>query len=87
MNEFDDDLPEEVPDFDSEKDEDDESPIKRELLTIRLFKEAVKKARGNEGDRLIILPSSTPGSMLTTTTTLKWRKHRKTSLVLGEQKK
>lgn len=87
MNEFDDDLPEEVPDFDSEKDEDDESPIKRELLTIRLFKEAVKKARGNEGDRSIIILSSTPGSMLTTTTTLKWRKHRKTSLVLGEQKK
>ncbi|MBD2521747.1 type I-D CRISPR-associated protein Cas10d/Csc3 [Nostoc sp. FACHB-133] len=53
MNEFDDDLPEEVPDFDSEKDEDDESPIKRELLTIRLFKEAVKKAKGNEGDRIL----------------------------------
>ncbi|QMS89506.1 type I-D CRISPR-associated protein Cas10d/Csc3 [Nostoc edaphicum CCNP1411] len=53
MNEFDDDLPEEVPDFDSAKDEDDESPVKRELLTIRLFKEAVKKAKGNEGDRIL----------------------------------
>jgi hypothetical protein len=46
MNEFDDDLPQEAPDFDSGKDEDDESPVKRELLTIRLFKEAVKKAKG-----------------------------------------
>lgn len=53
MNEFDDDLPEEVPDFDLGKDEDDESPAKRELLTIRLFKEAVKKAKGNEGDRIL----------------------------------
>lgn len=53
MSEFDDDLPEEVPDFDSGKDEDDESPVKRELLTIRLFKEAVKKAKGNEGDRIL----------------------------------
>jgi CRISPR-associated protein Csc3 len=53
MNEFDDDLPEEVPDFDSGKDEDDELPIKRELITIRLFKEAVKKAKGNEGDRIL----------------------------------
>ncbi|MEH2007795.1 type I-D CRISPR-associated protein Cas10d/Csc3 [Nostoc sp.] len=53
MNEFDDDLPEEVPDFDSGKDEDDESPVKRELLTIRLFKEAVKKAKGNAGDRIL----------------------------------
>ncbi|MEH1792749.1 type I-D CRISPR-associated protein Cas10d/Csc3 [Nostoc sp.] len=53
MNEFDDNLPEEVPDFDSGKDEDDESPIKRELLTIRLFKEAVKKTKGNEGDRIL----------------------------------
>ncbi|MEH1897578.1 MAG: type I-D CRISPR-associated protein Cas10d/Csc3 [Nostoc sp.] len=53
MDEFDDNLPEEVPDFDSGKDEDDESPIKRELLTIRLFKEAVKKTKGNEGDRIL----------------------------------
>jgi CRISPR-associated protein Csc3 len=53
MNEFDDDLPEEVPDFDSAKDEDDESPVKRELLTIQLFKEAVKKTKGNEGDRIL----------------------------------
>ncbi|MBD2361809.1 type I-D CRISPR-associated protein Cas10d/Csc3 [Anabaena minutissima FACHB-250] len=53
MDEFDDNLPEEVPDFDSGKDEDDESPVKRELLTIRLFKEAVKKTKGNEGDRIL----------------------------------
>lgn len=52
MNEFDENLPEEVPDFDASRDED-ESPIKRELLTVRLFKEAVKKAKGNEGDRII----------------------------------
>ncbi|MHC5671853.1 hypothetical protein [Nostoc sp.] len=53
MNEFNDDLPEEVPDFDSGKDENDELPVKRELLTIRLFKEAVKKAKGNEGARIL----------------------------------
>jgi len=53
MNEFDDDLPQEVPDFDTTEDEDDESPVKREFLTIRLFKEAVKKAKGNEGDRIL----------------------------------
>ncbi|MEB3218757.1 MAG: type I-D CRISPR-associated protein Cas10d/Csc3 [Nostocales cyanobacterium 94392] len=49
---FDDDLPEEVPDFDAKEDED-ESPIKKELLTIRLFKEAVKKAKGNQGDEIL----------------------------------
>ncbi|MCC5634800.1 type I-D CRISPR-associated protein Cas10d/Csc3 [Nostoc sp. CHAB 5844] len=54
MDEFDDNLPEEEQDVeDTEEDEDDESPVKRELLTIRLFKEAVKKAQGNVGDRLI----------------------------------
>ncbi|MEH2289248.1 type I-D CRISPR-associated protein Cas10d/Csc3 [Nostoc sp.] len=53
MNEFDDDLPEEVPDFDTPEDEDDESPAKREFITIRLFKEAVKKTKGNEGDRIL----------------------------------
>ncbi|MEH2238884.1 type I-D CRISPR-associated protein Cas10d/Csc3 [Nostoc sp.] len=53
MSEYDDDLPEEVPDFDTTEYEDDESPIKREFLTIKLFKEAVKKAKGNEGDRIL----------------------------------
>ncbi|MBD2449865.1 type I-D CRISPR-associated protein Cas10d/Csc3 [Nostoc sp. FACHB-152] len=53
MSEFDDNLPEEVPDFETTEDEDDESPIKRELLTIRLFKEAVKKTQGNTGDRIL----------------------------------
>ncbi len=55
MTEFDtqcDDLPEDVPDWDEET-ENDDSPVKRELLTIRLFKEAVKKAKGNEGDRIL----------------------------------
>ncbi|NWF60121.1 MAG: type I-D CRISPR-associated protein Cas10d/Csc3 [Fischerella sp.] len=48
-----DDLPEEVPDFDSTDGDDDESPIKKELLTIRLFKEAVKKSKGNQGDAIL----------------------------------
>ncbi|MGH7998149.1 MAG: type I-D CRISPR-associated protein Cas10d/Csc3, partial [Brasilonema sp.] len=52
MTEFDD-LPQEVPDFDAGQDEDKESPFKRELLTIRLFKEAVKKAQGNKDDRIL----------------------------------
>ncbi|NJM18073.1 MAG: type I-D CRISPR-associated protein Cas10d/Csc3 [Richelia sp. SM1_7_0] len=49
---FYDDLPEEVPDFDV-REEDDESPIEKELLTIRLFKEAIRKARGNQGDKIL----------------------------------
>lgn len=53
MNEFDDDLPEVGADFELTTDDDDESPIKRELLTIRLFKEAVKKTKGNVGDRIL----------------------------------
>lgn len=68
------------------------------LITIRVTESyplfqtdgELNKARVRAGigrDRSIILPSSTPGSMLTTTTTLKWRKHRKISLVLGERKK
>ncbi|MEB3182480.1 MAG: type I-D CRISPR-associated protein Cas10d/Csc3 [Nostocaceae cyanobacterium] len=48
-----DDLPEEVPNWDENTDDDEESPIKRELLTIRLFKEAVKKTKGNEGDTIL----------------------------------
>ncbi|WP_026731172.1 type I-D CRISPR-associated protein Cas10d/Csc3 [Fischerella sp. PCC 9605] len=48
-----DDLPEYVPDFDSTDDDDDESPIKKELLTIRLFKQAVKKSRDNQGDTIL----------------------------------
>ncbi|MFB2767867.1 type I-D CRISPR-associated protein Cas10d/Csc3 [Pelatocladus sp. BLCC-F211] len=50
-----DDLPkaEDVPDFDSTDDDDDESPIKKELLTIRLFKQAVKKSRDNQGDTIL----------------------------------
>jgi CRISPR-associated protein Csc3 len=48
-----DELPEDedIPDYDAVKVEDDESPAKRELLTIRLFKEAIKKA--NKGDKIL----------------------------------
>ncbi|BAZ40135.1 hypothetical protein NIES4101_60960 [Calothrix sp. NIES-4101] len=56
MNEFEDnfdDLPEEVPDFDANREDDDESPIKKELLAIRLFKKAVQKARGNQGNEIL----------------------------------
>lgn len=51
-NDFDE-LPEEVPDFDATEDSSEEIPAKQELLAIRLFKEAVKKTKGNEGDRII----------------------------------
>ncbi|MFM5962256.1 MAG: type I-D CRISPR-associated protein Cas10d/Csc3, partial [Dolichospermum sp.] len=47
---FDDDLPEDTPEIEITEDNDDESPIKRELLTIRLFKEAVKESQGKERD-------------------------------------
>lgn len=33
--------------------DDDETPAKYELLTVRLFKEAIREADGNEGDRLL----------------------------------
>ncbi|MFM6013410.1 MAG: type I-D CRISPR-associated protein Cas10d/Csc3, partial [Dolichospermum sp.] len=49
-NDFDDDLPEVEPELETTEDNEDESPIKRELLTIRLFKEAVKEAQGKERD-------------------------------------
>ncbi|RUT07222.1 hypothetical protein DSM106972_024830 [Dulcicalothrix desertica PCC 7102] len=50
---FDDDLPE-VADFDGDDDnEEDEAPTKRVLLTIRLFQEAIKKAQGNQHDKII----------------------------------
>ncbi|MDM3851598.1 MAG: type I-D CRISPR-associated protein Cas10d/Csc3 [Aphanizomenon gracile PMC627.10] len=50
LNDFDDDLPEDTPEIEITEDNDDESPIKRELLTIRLFKEAVKESQGKERD-------------------------------------
>lgn len=37
----------------SSDDEDSETPAKYELLTVRLFKEAIREAEGNEGDRLL----------------------------------
>ncbi len=52
-NTFDDELPEEVPDFDESNDDEDEASIKRVLLTIRLFQEAIKKAQGNQNDKII----------------------------------
>ena len=45
------------------QDEGEETPAKPELLTIRLFKEAVREVEGNEGDRILasfaenVLPS------------------------------
>lgn len=51
LENLDDELPEEVPDYDFTKEEDDdELPLKKELLTIRLFIEAVKKSKGNQDD-------------------------------------
>lgn len=37
----------------SPDDEDDETPAKHELLTVRLFKEAIRETEGNQGDRLL----------------------------------
>ncbi|MCU0547558.1 MAG: type I-D CRISPR-associated protein Cas10d/Csc3 [Oscillatoriaceae cyanobacterium Prado104] len=37
----------------SSDDDDEETPAKYELLTIRLFKEAIREAEGNERDRLL----------------------------------
>lgn len=53
LNDNYDELPQEVPDFDFTEENDEESRLKRELLAIRLFKEGVKKARGNEGDSIL----------------------------------
>lgn len=56
MNEFEenfDELPEEPLELDDLKSEDDEIPDKRELLTIRLFKKAIKEAEGNKNDFIL----------------------------------
>jgi CRISPR-associated protein Csc3 len=37
----------------STDDNDNETPAKYELLTVRLFKEAIREAEGNQGDRLL----------------------------------
>src|SRR6476469_10224081 len=37
----------------SPDDDDSETPAKYELLTVRLFKEAIREAEGNQGDRLL----------------------------------
>lgn len=48
-----DDLPQESLDLDSTDDEDNDSPAKFELLTIKLFKEAIREAKDNQGDRIL----------------------------------
>ncbi|MBE9096429.1 type I-D CRISPR-associated protein Cas10d/Csc3 [Tychonema sp. LEGE 07203] len=37
----------------SSDDDDSETPAKHELLTVRLFKEAIRETDGNQGDRLL----------------------------------
>jgi CRISPR-associated protein Csc3 len=55
MNEFYDDneLPLEPLDLDPTDNKDNDTPAKSELLTIRLFKEAIREADGNESDRIL----------------------------------
>jgi CRISPR-associated protein Csc3 len=56
MNEFEenfDELPEEPLELDEIESEDDETPAKRELLTIRLFKKAIQEAEGNKKDSIL----------------------------------
>jgi CRISPR-associated protein Csc3 len=56
MNEFDenlDELPEEPLELNDIGSEDDETPAKRELLTIRLFKKAIQEAEGNKNDVIL----------------------------------
>ncbi len=43
----------EIPDLDDLENEEQDTPIRRELLTIRLFKEAIREAEGNESDRIL----------------------------------
>ncbi len=48
-----DDLPLEPLDFDITQNIDDETPIKTELLAIKLFKQAIFDAEGNKGDHIL----------------------------------
>src|SRR6478672_9446348 len=48
-----DELPLEPLELNSTANEDSETPAKYELLTVRLFKEAIREAEGNESDRLL----------------------------------
>ncbi|MBW4651198.1 MAG: type I-D CRISPR-associated protein Cas10d/Csc3 [Kastovskya adunca ATA6-11-RM4] len=48
-----DELPLEPLDLDTKEEEDDEAPAKAELLTIRLFRDAIREAPGNKGDRTL----------------------------------
>jgi CRISPR-associated protein Csc3 len=41
-------------DFDAGREEEEDKIIPQELLTIRLFRQAVREAEGNQGDRLLI---------------------------------
>ena len=52
-NSEDDELPQEPLNLDSIEDEDEDIPAKRELLTIRLFKDAIKKAPDNQEDPIL----------------------------------
>ena len=48
-----DELPLEPLELNSTANEDSETPAKYELLTVRLFKEAIREVEGNQGDRLL----------------------------------
>ncbi|WP_045057064.1 type I-D CRISPR-associated protein Cas10d/Csc3 [Aliterella atlantica] len=48
-----DDLPLETLEFDATQNLDDETPIKAELLTIKLFKQAILDTEGNKSDRIL----------------------------------
>lgn len=48
-----DELPLEPLEFDLENEQDEENTVKAELLTIKLFKDAILKTEGNEGDLIL----------------------------------
>ncbi|MEQ9486669.1 type I-D CRISPR-associated protein Cas10d/Csc3 [Coleofasciculus sp. F4-SAH-05] len=48
-----DELPLEPLDLETTEDEEDDTPADAELLTIRLFKNAIQEAPGNQGDRIL----------------------------------
>lgn len=53
FNDNNDEPPLEPLDLNSTDNEDDETPVKTELLIICLFKEAIREAEGNESDRIL----------------------------------
>lgn len=44
----------EIPDLDNYEEDEKDTPIKRELLTISLFKKAIKEVPENKRDSIII---------------------------------